>query len=545
LLPPELDPRGRSRKRKRGMPARLANVLLVTLSAVVLLVSVGGYAVVKWFNGSIARVHLSLGPNRPAEAPKGSENWLLVGTDSGVDPTGEYGVRSGQRSDTTILVHLDADGTTTNVSFPRDTMVTIPEHLDPAGKTVAAKKDKFNSAIEQPGKQGGASLLVRTVQDLTHIRVDHYVSVDLNGFKKISEAVDGVEVCIKPYGKVDDSQEPDPVTKQPIYHHDTNIDDSYSHFHGKVGPQKVVGDQALAFVRQRHGLPDSDISRIQRQQQFLGSVFRAATAAHVLFNPIRVTKLLAAFEGALTLDYNTSLSDLENLALRLKGVDASKVRFETIPQRPLAFTDTDLGLVVPFNNQPGGIPTITPNGQSYNIGSVQILEQAPFQAMMAAIGGGDGSTRTPGKPAAKKSPTVTAVTVPPSQILVTVENGVGRTGLAGQVTQALGQQAFRTGAPGPADNTNYASSEVHYSGGNKDAAETVAAAIPGSVLRLDPTATNGIVLIVGANYTSVRAVTIGDVTPAPTPSATVTPSSTPSASPALVTADSADNRCTY
>jgi len=529
--------------RVHRLPARIAKSVAVLLSAAVLLVSAGGYVVVQWFNGSIARVHLSLGKDRPPKAAAGSQNWLLVGTDSGAGTNGEYGDRVGQRSDTTILVHLDANGTTTNVSFPRDTMVTIPQHEDENGKPVAAKKDKFNSALAQNGKQGGASLLIRTVELLTHIHIDHYVSVDLNGFKKISEAVDGVNVCILPDSNVDDSQETDAKTGQMIYHHDTNINDSYSGFHGKVGPQKVVGEQALAFVRQRHGLPDSDISRIQRQQQFLGSVFRAATAAHVLFNPIRVAKLLAAFEKALTLDEETSLSDLEKLAQRLKGVDASKVRFETIPQRPLAFTDTDLGSVTPFEGVPGGIPTITPTGQGNNIGSVQILEQAPFEAMMAAIGGGDGTSAAPGR-AVQKTPSVADVTVPPSQVDVTVENGVGRNGLAGAVTQALGRQGFRTGVPGPADSTDYATSQVRYAADNRQAARTVAAAIPGSVLKLDPSVASGIVLVVGANYSAVRSVTVrGGTTPAAAPTATPSAASSPAEAP--VTADSQENRCTY
>ncbi len=128
-------------------PARGLNLLAAALSMIILLGSVGGFAVVTWFNGSIARVHLSLGPDRPANAPKGSENWLLVGTDSGEGTNGEYGDRSGQRSDTTILVHLDADGTTTNISFPRDTLVTIPAYLDGAKRQMPAHKEKFNAAI--------------------------------------------------------------------------------------------------------------------------------------------------------------------------------------------------------------------------------------------------------------------------------------------------------------------------------------------------------------------------------------------------------------
>src|SRR5262249_18416348 len=145
---------------------------------------------------------------------------------------------------------------------------------------------------------------------------------------------------------------------------------------------KLSGDQALAFVRQRHGLPDSDLSRIERQQQFLGSVFRTATKVNLLFKPVAVARLLAAVKGSLTLDYGTSLTDLEKLALRLRGVDPSKIIFETIPTRALAESDTDLGTISYHDST---VPELTPTGQTDSVGSVQILEQAAFTAMLAPL----------------------------------------------------------------------------------------------------------------------------------------------------------------
>ncbi len=528
VLPPELDPRGTPpRRRRRPRALRLVNLLALSLSLLVLFASVGGYVVVKWFDGSIARIHLNLGQDRPADAAKGTQNWLLVGTDSGDGANGAFGVRSGERSDTTILAHLDKDGTTTNVSFPRDTLVTIPEYTDDKGVAHPPHKAKFNEAISD----GGPSLLVRTVEQMTGIRVDHYVSVDLEGFAKISEALNGVRVCIL------HSDYTDPGDSAI-----TNINDGYSGFHGVDGEQTVVGNQALAFVRQRHGLPNGDIDRIKRQQQFLGSVFRTATKVNLLFNPIAVARLLDAIKNSLTLDQNTNLTDLEKLGLRLRGVDPSKILFETIPQRGLEFSDTNLGDVTPYLGQTGGIPTLTPKGQTDNVGSVQVLEQGPFDAMIAKLK--DQAPPTP-KPAPKasKAPTI-KVTVPPSQVLVTVENGVGRSGLAGQVTQALAQGGFRTGAAAMAPNENYQTSEVHYAPGDKNSAVTVSAAIPGSVLKEDPTLTSGgVVLIVGANYTSVQPVSLSSaaaVTPVtPTPAATASPAAAP------VSAASAGNSCTY
>jgi LCP family protein required for cell wall assembly len=522
-LPPQVDAPAPKRKRRRRHPAlRLVNLIAAALSLVVLLSSVGGFVVVKWFDGSIARVHLSLGQSRPADAPTGSENWLLVGTDNGRANV------PGTRSDTTILTHLDSDGTTTNVSFPRDTLVTIPEYTDAKGTTHPSHKAKFNEAITD----GGASLLVRTVEALTGIRIDHYVSVDLAGFKKISQAVNGVNVCIL------HSDYTETTTEDGISHTSTNINDSYSGFVGHDGDQVVAGDSALAFVRQRHGLVNGDLGRIQRQQQFLGSVFRQATESNVLFNPIRVTNLLSAIKDALTLDDGTSLTDLEKLGLRLRGLDPSKVSFETIPQRGLEASDTNLGDVFMDSGQ---VLELIPTGQTQSVGNVQILDQTGFDALIAKLRG-ENVTPVAG---AKVEPSASArpVTVEPSQVLVTVQDGTGRTGLASSVTTALGKDGFRTGAPGPAGASTYAKSEVHYAAGFEDSASTVAAAIPGSVLKEDSSVTNGIILIVGSNYTSVqRVILAADAPPTEAPT-TVAP--TASATPAAPAVTAANNRCTY
>jgi LCP family protein required for cell wall assembly len=521
VLPPELDPRGpRIRKPRRAPGRRLINLIAAVVSVLILVVSVGGYVVESWFNGSIARIHLNLGSHRPASAVHGSENWLLVGVDSAV--AGEYGDRAGERSDTVILAHLDGDGTTTNVSFPRDTLVTIPAFTDSKGTSHPSHMAKFNEAISD----GGPSLLIRTVEQLTNIRVDHYVQVNLDGFKKISQAINGVQICILP------STYHDPTDVNI-----TNINDGYSGFHGRNGTQTLVGNQALAFVRQRHGLPEGDIDRIKRQQQFLGSVLRTATSNHFLFNPAAVLRLLSAIKGALTLDDGTSLTDLEKLGIRLRGLDPGKVIFETIPQRNLQATDTDLGQV--FTDSQGFLELI-PKGETASVANVQVLDQAGFAAMVAKLK--DQKPPATPKSSAAPKPKTEKVTVPPSQVTVTVQNATTTSGLAGQVSRALANEQFRTGAPENATTRGLQVSEVHYAPGERAAAVTLAAAIPGAVLKQDSTVTTGVVLILGANYTQVNPVSLSSslpVNPNPTPTAAVT------SGPPQVTAASLGNRCTY
>ncbi len=526
VLPPELDPRiGRGAPRLRGLKKLLA-LLAVTLSVLIVAGTTGGYVVVRWFNGSIARIQLNFGDNRPPEASNGDENWVLAGTDSRAGTGSEYGGNAveGQRSDTTILAHLDSDGTTTLTSIPRDALVTIPAYDDAQGRPQPAHQDKFNSAI----MLGGPSLLVRTMESLTGIRVDHYVSVDLAGFKRITDAIGGVDVCIKPSTVVDSTLNDAGTARV----RSTNLDDPFSQFHGVVGTNHLNGDQALAFVRQRHGLEGGDTARIQRQQQFLGQVFRNASSTGVLLNPARVASLIAAVRDALTLDSNTSLTDLEKLAGRFRGLDATKLRFETVPTRE--FTANDPGAVM-IN---GGLQYREP-GKTDAIGLPLLIDQPAFDDLLARLKG----TATLPPSAAPSATVATPVKIPPSQVLVTALNGTTTSGVARTATQDLARLGFRTNSPKIADSSTYGASEVRYAPGFEDSAATVAAAVPGSVLKVDATATHGIQLVVGSSYTGTSPVTVIGAKPSTRPSASASAPAT--TAPAPVTAADPGNRCTF
>ena len=272
--PPAVRPPPRRPARGSGTLGRLARRAAAALSVLVLLVSVGGYALLTYFDGRIGRIHLWFGADRPS-AVAGVQNWLLVGTDSRAGTGGEYsrgGPNQEDNSDTQILAHLSPDGTTTLVSFPRDTYVPIPAYTDSHGVTHPAHNGKMNSALPT----GGPSLLVHTLETVTGLRIDHYASVDLAGFKTMTDALGGVDVCVRasPHVEtgVDDTGRP---------YRATNLDDPFSQFHAAPGTVHLDGEQALAFVRQRHGFPDGDLSRIRRQQTFLGAVMNTATSSRI------------------------------------------------------------------------------------------------------------------------------------------------------------------------------------------------------------------------------------------------------------------------
>ncbi|MFE9253376.1 LCP family protein [Streptomyces sp. NPDC007088] len=246
---------------------------------------------------------------RPENLAKGAQNVLLIGSDSRAGENGAYGKDVGtQRSDTTILLHVSAKrDRATAVSLPRDLMVAIPACRRAGSGRARERFAQFNWAFEN----GGTACTVRTVEKLTNIRVDHYMVVDFEGFKKMVDAVGGVRVCL-----------PRP------------IDDREAHVRLGSGAQNLDGEQALGYVRARKSLGDgSDTDRMDRQQRFLASLVAKMRGGDVLFNPAKLYPVLDAATSSLTTDSGlASLRDLYELVRGLRSVPPGRVRFMTVPR---------------------------------------------------------------------------------------------------------------------------------------------------------------------------------------------------------------------
>ncbi|CAO5242078.1 LCP family protein [Frankia sp. AgKG'84/4] len=517
VLPPRLDPRGSGPGRAgRGIvggppPRRRRGLLslLAFLSTCVLLVTVGGWATYTFINGKVNRIDLGLGSD--GSSGVGVANYLLVGTDDrpGLD---------GQRSDTTILAHLDKDGTTTMVSFPRDMYVTIPEYTDKDGKQHAATKDKFNSAIAA----GGAPLLVKTVQSLTGMQVDHYISMNLKGFKDLTDAVGGVQVCIKANAAAQHFQDDNGRWRT-----STNTNDPMSGFVGGPGTIEVNGDQALAFVRQRHGLPAGDTDRIARQQQFIGAMFHKIMSGDTLSNPLKVERLTSAAASALTLDENTPLTSLRALATRIKGLASGGIRMQTVPTHAPTRAE---GAVDDMGD-------IKLHGKR---ASVQFYRPDDLARLVAPLGGKVEGATPIDDTTGGAGPSLAAGTIAePAQVRVAVFNGSTRTGLAAKVVSELTTKGFRARNSGNASALTHETSRVIYGTGQQAEARAVAAAVPGSTLLPDATVT-GVQLVLGSSFTEVVTPTVGSAAPAPASAAPAGPAApAPAAPPADTPA------CTY
>ncbi|MEU4272135.1 LCP family protein [Streptomyces sp. NPDC026092] len=266
---------------------------------------------------------------RPTAVAMGAQNILLIGSDTrtGAGNT-KYGKDKGtQRSDTTILLHIAAGrSSATAVSIPRDLMVNMPSCRTKGGKRTGEVFAQFNSAFEI----GGTACTIRTVERLTAIRIDHHMVIDFRGFKKMVDAVDGVEICLK---------EP--------------IDDKDAKLKLPAGRQTLHGEQALGFVRARKTLGNgSDTERMDRQQQFLGALVNKVQSNGVLLNPTRLYPVLDAATKSITTDPGLdSLRDLYDLARSMRAIPTEKVQFLTVPRRPYSYDANRDELVQPEASQ--------------------------------------------------------------------------------------------------------------------------------------------------------------------------------------------------
>jgi LCP family protein required for cell wall assembly len=284
-------------------------------TALVVLASLGAYAIYAHLDGNLTITNAFGGlKNRPAAAPPGVENILVLGSQTRNGQRKEGGRGFGydpntNLSDNLILVHLDATHThATVVSIPRDTLVYEPACKSRFGHgTVPAQQQAI---IDGAMNLGGPPCAVATVEHLTGIRVTHFVEFDFNSFRTMVRVVGGVEVCLP-----------------------QAVHDPYSGLNLSAGRHLINGNKALAFVRTRHGVGDgSDLGRIELQQEFMSSLIQKITSEGVLSSPIKLLQIADAATKALTVDPGLgSVAKLLSLAGSLRHLRTSHVTFITMP----------------------------------------------------------------------------------------------------------------------------------------------------------------------------------------------------------------------
>jgi len=248
-------------------------------------------------------------PVAPIEDTAGT-NWLLVGSDSreGLTLEEQQELRTGQdegaqRTDTIMLIHIGSSGTTL-VSLPRDSYVYIPEHLNEDGTTEPQYRNKLNAAYSQ----GGASLLMSTVEFNTGLKIDHYMEIGFKGIRDLTNALGGVDICVP-----------------------QDYNDEKSNLNVKAGCQELYGATALAYVRMRYADPKGDIGRIERQQQYLGAVIKKTSKVTTLLNPIAMYRVSKAGTDSVILGKGDGIKDVARLGVAMRAISSGNGKIATVP----------------------------------------------------------------------------------------------------------------------------------------------------------------------------------------------------------------------
>ncbi len=419
---------------------------IAALSALVLLATGIGHGLFKDLAAGLARSNVIAGGGTD-----GPLNILLLGVDSRTDAQGNplpkqvlAELRAGREdvlnSDTIILLHVPEDGSrAVAISIPRDSYVDIPGY----------RRDKINAAypatkalktenmveqgvtdrtrIELESATEGRAVLVRTVEKLTGVKIDHFAEVNLLGFYNLTNAIGGVEVCLN-----------------------SAVNESYSGANFPAGRQTITGGAALAFVRQRYELPDGDLSRIRRQQVFLAAVADKVLTAGTLTNPGKLGELVDVAKQSIVID---SRWDIFAFAQQISALAVGKIDFVTIP---------------------------TTGTESNSRGDVLLVDRSQVRKFVERVTGEQEQTTTE----VSRGPVV-----PPASIVVDVRNSSGVTGLAAQVSGQLTAVGYAPGVAENAGNRG--TSVVRYSGSDDTAARQVAEVLGGMPVELDTTVPAG------------------------------------------------------
>ena len=290
----------RSRRPGRGGRAALLSVLAIFL---VLTLATGGIAL--WVRHSLGSSletfedPFSGIPTRAPEqqVPEGQEaatNILVLGTDSRTSAGDPSQWEAGaQRTDAIMIMQISGDNKDVSVmSIPRDSWVSIPGHGE----------GKINAAYSY----GGPSLTIQTVENLTGIRISHFVIADFESFQNLTDELGGVTINLKEPQTLAGTEFP-------------------------AGAQVLNGKQALAYTRERKSLPGGDFDRVKRQQAWMRAIVRQVLTSRTLSNPTSLYSFLKTATQTVAVDESFTIDEMQSLAFGLRGLRSNDISFMTAP----------------------------------------------------------------------------------------------------------------------------------------------------------------------------------------------------------------------
>ena len=503
----ELDPKGRAartsaKRRRRAEAGRKKKALkytaLGTAGVVAAVVGIGAY-VVAHLDGNIKHTALlPTGVTQQAEKPDKFGNTvmnvLLIGTDARVSAAdcklgGDCDSSGDGNSDVLMVIHLAADRTNSTImSIPRDTETTIP-----ACGSSSSYYGMINSSLAN-----GASCTVATVHQLTGLTIDHYVEVDFSGVVTMSSALGGVPVCVS-----------------------NNMYDKDSGLRLNAGTTTIEGQQALEFVRTRHGFYDgSDLGREKAQHIFLSNMIRTLRS-QASFTDIGnlYTIANAATKSVQVDDGLAGVTNLISLFDTMNKVPTNRVTFVTMPweldpnntnrviwnQSEAEGMFANIKNDVPYSSTSATSSATSLKSEADSATSVATAEAAAYQVEDAA------------------DSTSSVVT---SQVHAQVLNGTGTSGRASTVAKALVADGFSESNISTGNASTTSTTMVYYPSDRAQSAAAVAEALGIPSSRVQES----------SNYSEVTVVIGTDWASGTTYSSTT---STSSASPSTTAAASA------
>lgn len=394
----------------------------------------------------------------------GARDIMLVGLDSRTDPKGKplskamlKELRAGKNdgelnTDTLILLHIPNDGSkAVAISLPRDSYVDIPgfgQHkINSAyARGKAAERQRLQAdgvtdtaQVEQQSNQEGAKTLIATVEALSGRTIDNYASINLMGFYDITKSIGGIDVCLK-----------NPVS------------DIKSHAEFPAGRQTIEGADALAFVRQRQGLPRGDLDRVVRQQVFMAGLAHKTLSAGTLTDPGKLNGLMDAIKKSVVLNKGWDILDF---AKQMSGLTGGQIQFATIPVRSLALRTPEDGVAVE-------------------------VDPAEVRQFITQHSGQQKNDKASGK------------AEDPAKITVNVLNAAGVDGLAATVAEDLAEKGFTQGRVDNAEARQI--TVVRHAPDEASKAKAVAAALgPDITTEEDPALVSGeVTVLLGSDFSA-------------------------------------------
>ena len=487
------------------MPARLLRVIAVSVALAIVVGTGVAWGKIRSFESGINQISpLTLGEG----GEDGAIDILLVGMDSRTDAHGNplseaelATLRAGDdvatNTDTIILVRIPNNGkSATAISIPRDSYVEAPGVGKMKINSVygSVHFEKMKELVEQDGieqakaepeaMEAGREALIKTVANLTGVTVDHYAEIGLLGFALITDALGGVDVCLK-----DAVYEPLSGADFP------------------AGWQKLDGPQALSFVRQRHDLPRGDLDRVTRQQAVMASLAHEVISSKTLSSPATLDRLQQAVQRSVVISDGWNIMEF---AEQLQKLAAGSVAFATIP-------------------------VLEENGWSDD-GMQSVVRVNPVQVQEWVAGllheQDEGKTEE--------------LAYTPSKTTVDVVNATDVNGLAASVASILTEKGFAPGSTGNHEGGPVTSSQVQAAKADDLGAQQVSKDLGGLQVVESPTVAPGTVRVVLTNDYTGPGSGLDGSDPTLATADPVTDGSTDSTEPApspILTAGSNDAEC--